>query len=87
MFKAENQINQNMSIRYVARANRPSKDGKKVHQSIWLRESYREDGKVKKRSTATLKNCSPEIILAIKVALKHKNDQRSSKLFSTAGWN
>lgn len=59
---------------YIARANWPSKDGKKIHQSIWLRESYREGGKVKKRNIANLKNCPPEEILAIELALKYKND-------------
>jgi transposase len=59
---------------YIARANWPSKDGKKVHQSVWLRESYREGGKVKKRNIANLKHCSPEEITAIELALKHKNN-------------
>ena len=59
---------------YIARATWPSKDGKKIHQSIWLRESYREGGKVKKRNIANLKNCAPEEILAIELALKHKNN-------------
>lgn len=59
---------------YIARANWPSKDGKKIHQSIWLRESYREGKKVKKRNIANLKNCSEEEIAAIELALKHKGN-------------
>lgn len=59
---------------YIARATWPSKDGKKMHQSIWLRESYREGNKVKKRNIANLKNCSPEEIAAIELALKHKGN-------------
>jgi hypothetical protein len=39
-----------------------------------LRESYREDGKVKHRTIANLSHCSPEEIQAIRLALKHKDD-------------
>lgn len=59
---------------FIARAKWPSKDGKKVYESIWLRESYREDGKVKTRNIANLKNCKPEEIEALELALKHKGD-------------
>ena len=59
---------------HISRSKWPSKDGKKIHESIWLRESYREGGKVKKRNIANLKNCSPEEIAAIEFALKHKGD-------------
>lgn len=59
---------------YVARAKWPSKDGKKIHESIWLRESYRQNGKVKTRNIANLKHCSPQEIAAIELALKHKDD-------------
>ena len=51
-----------------------SKHGKKIYNSILLRESYRENGKVKKRTIANLSNCSKEEIEAIKLALKHKNE-------------
>jgi len=51
-----------------------SKQGKKIYQSVLLRESYREDGKVKKRTNANLSHCSPEEISAIKFALKNKDD-------------
>jgi hypothetical protein len=39
-----------------------------------LRESYREDGKVKHRTIASLSSCSPEEIEAIKLALRHKDN-------------
>lgn len=51
-----------------------SKQGKKIYQSVLLRESFREDGMVKKRTIANLSRCSPEEISAIKLALKHKDD-------------
>lgn len=51
-----------------------AKVGKKIYQSVLLRESYRENGKVKKRTVANLSNCSPEEIAAIKLALKYKDN-------------
>lgn len=39
-----------------------------------LRESYREDGKVKHRTVANISQCSEEEIEAIRLALKHKKD-------------
>jgi len=39
-----------------------------------LRESYREDGKVKKRTIGNISHCSEEEIAAIKLALQHKKD-------------
>ena len=51
-----------------------STQGKKIYNSILLRESYREDGKVKKRTIANLSHCSPEEINAIKLALKNKDN-------------
>ncbi|MFQ5493740.1 MAG: IS1634 family transposase, partial [Candidatus Dojkabacteria bacterium] len=50
------------------------KKSKKIYQSILLRESYRENGKVKKRTIANLSHCKPEEIAAIKLALKHKDN-------------
>jgi len=51
-----------------------SKEGKKIYQSVLLRESYREGGKVKKRTVANLSHCTPVEIAAIKMALNHKSD-------------
>jgi hypothetical protein len=39
-----------------------------------LRESYREDGKVKHRTIANLSHCSDSEIKAIRLALKYKDD-------------
>ncbi len=39
-----------------------------------LRQSYRENGKVKHRTIASLSRCTPEEIEAIRLALRHKND-------------
>jgi len=60
-----------------------SKQGKKIYNSILLRESYREDGKVKKRTIANLSNCTPDEIAAITLALKHKDDLISIKTLHT----
>ncbi|MBV6517849.1 MAG: IS1634 family transposase ISPph1 [Candidatus Brocadia fulgida] len=51
-----------------------SKSGKKIYRSILLRESYREGGKVRKRTIANLSNCTSREIEAIKLALSHKED-------------
>lgn len=51
-----------------------SKSGKKIYRSILLRESYRDKGKVRKRTIANLSNCTPQEIEAIKLALSHKED-------------
>lgn len=50
------------------------KGGKKIYSSVLLMESYREKGKVKKRTVANLSHCSPQEIAAIKLALKYKDD-------------
>lgn len=50
------------------------KNSKKIYKSTLLRESYREDGKVKKRTVANLSHCTPEEIAAIKLALKYKDN-------------
>jgi len=50
------------------------KKGKKIYNSILLQESYRENGKVKKRTIVNLSHCTPEEIEAIKLLLKHKNN-------------
>lgn len=51
-----------------------SSSKKKIYRSTLLRESYREDGKVKKRTIANISHCAPGEIAAIKLALKHKDD-------------
>lgn len=51
-----------------------SEKSKKIYHSILLRESYREKGKVKKRTIANLSNCKPEEIAAIRLALKYRDN-------------
>lgn len=51
-----------------------TKRGDKTYCRHLLRQSYREDGKVKHRTLANLSDCSPEEINALKLALKHKRD-------------
>lgn len=48
----------------------------KSHTRYLLRESYRENGKVKHRTIANLGRCSPAEIEAIRLALRHKADLR-----------
>ena len=50
---------------------------------VLLRESYREDGKVKKRTLANISNCSDESIAILQLALRH-SDQLPELLSGTA---
>jgi transposase len=59
---------------HVVENKSASKKSKKIYQSVLLRESYRENGKVKKRTIANLSHCKPEEIAAIKLALKYKDN-------------
>ena len=47
---------------------------RKGHTRYLLRESFREEGKVRHRTIANISSCSEEEIAAIKLALKHKGD-------------
>ena len=58
---------------YVSRSKFKTKSGK-TYQSILLRESYRENGRVKKRTIANISHCSEQEIAAIELALAHKHD-------------
>lgn len=49
----------------------------KTYRRVLLRQSFRQDGKVKHRTVANLSTCSPEELLAIELALKHKHDLAS----------
>lgn len=51
-----------------------SKQNGKIYKRALLRESYRENGKVKHRTIANISKCSDDEIQAIKLALKHKKD-------------
>lgn len=46
----------------------------KTYHRVLLRQSFRQDGKVKHRTIANLSDCSPEELQAIELALKHKHD-------------
>src|SRR5918992_4818294 len=46
----------------------------KTYTRYLLRECYREEGKVKHRTVASLSRCSPEEIEAIRLALRHKQE-------------
>jgi len=58
---------------HIARARWPSANGK-VYESIYLRESYREGGRVRKRNIANLTHCDPQEIAAIELALRSKGN-------------
>jgi hypothetical protein len=58
---------------FISKSKFKTKSGK-LYQSILLRESYREHGKVKKRTIANLSRCSEQEIKAITLALAHKHD-------------
>ena len=58
---------------YVDRSTVRSKSGKSYTRYL-LRESYRENGKVKHRTIANLSKCKPPEIEAIRLALRHKAD-------------
>jgi transposase len=51
-----------------------SKQRGKSYVRHLLRDSYREDGKVKHHTLANLSHCSEEEIAALRLALKHKGD-------------
>jgi len=58
---------------YIQRSKFKSRAGK-IYETVILRESYREKGRIKKRTIANLSHCSPEEIQAIEFALSHKHD-------------
>ncbi len=61
-------------VMHIVENRSASKTSKKIYHSTLLRQSYRENGKVKKRTIANLSNCTPGEIAALKIALKHKDD-------------
>ena len=46
----------------------------KTHKRYLLRTSYRENGKVKKKTIASLCTLTPDEISSLKLALQHKSD-------------
>jgi transposase len=59
----------NVAIMYIDASTAQGK-----YTRYLLRESYREEGKVKHRTIANLSRCSHEEIEALRLALKHKDD-------------
>ena len=64
---------------YITEVLTKTKSGKLSHTCILLRESYREDGKVKNRTIANLTHRDPKDIEAIKFALKNKSKLSKQK--------
>jgi hypothetical protein len=59
---------------HIVKNKSENKKSKKIYNSTLLRESYRQDGKVKKRTLANLSHCKAEEIEAMQLALKHKDN-------------
>jgi len=70
---------------YVDSSSTTSSKGK-TYQRHLLRQSFREDGKVKHRTIANLSACSPEELEAIRLALRHKGEL-ASMLETQTGFN
>ena len=56
----------------------------KAHKRYLLRESFRENGKIKKKTIASLCKLKQEDIDALKLALKHKKDLQSLQSIKAA---
>ena len=63
----------NVVTMYVDTSTVHTSTGKSYTRHL-LRESYREEGKVKHRTIANLSSCTPEEIEALRLALSHKHD-------------
>ena len=64
---------------YISRTLWTNKLGK-TYESIWLRESYRENGKVKTRNLLNLKNWSNEAISTLQAALDASNKSNKNSV-------
>jgi hypothetical protein len=51
----------------------------KTYRSIWLKESYRENGKVKSRYVLNLKDWPDEVVDALQIALDYDRSKTSDK--------
>lgn len=56
-----------------------SKQNGKIYKTYLIRETYREDGKVRHRNIANISRCSQKEIEAIKLALRYKDDLHNLK--------
>lgn len=59
---------------YITEVLTKTKKGKISHRCILLRESYRENGKVKNHTLANLTHCNPKEVAAMRLALEYKDD-------------
>ena len=59
---------------YITEVLTKTKKGLVSHRCILLRESFRKDGKINKRTIANLTHCNPVEVAAIRLALQHKDD-------------
>ena len=62
---------------YITDVLTKTKSGKTSHTCTLLRESYRENGKVKSRTIHNLTHCNPDEVDAMRLALKHKKNLAS----------
>ena len=68
-------------VMYITEVLTKTKKGKVSHRCILLRESYRENGKVKNRTIANLTHCNAKEVSAMRLALEHKGDLEALKSF------
>jgi transposase len=59
---------------YITETITKTNKGQVSHRCILLRQSYRDQGKVKVRTIANLTHARPEELAALRLALEHKND-------------
>ena len=62
---------------YITRSSLTNRSGK-AYNSIWLKESYRENGKVKSRYILNLKDWPEEAINALQLALDSQNKSKAT---------
>src|SRR5713101_2789312 len=58
---------------YITETTRSGPNGTS-YRCVLLRQSYREEGKVKNRTLANLSHCTPQEIEAIRLALQYKDE-------------
>jgi transposase len=68
---------------YITTIDTKTTTGKVSHQCTLLRQSYRENGKVKNRTIGNLTNCKPNEIEAIRIALANKDNLTKLKSSDT----
>jgi hypothetical protein len=59
---------------YITDVPTLTREGKLSHLCTLLRESYRQNGKVKNRTLANLTHCNPKEVDAMRLTLKYKDD-------------